>query len=87
MIDRSQIAVAAARKDYKPDFALTGGYDDMGAMPPMYEFRFDVKVPLQRARPAANRRSRLDEGACVRTVRITRPASGAMPGRQLPFQH
>jgi outer membrane protein TolC len=53
MIDRSQIAVEAARKDYKPDFALTGGYYYMGAMQPMYEFRFDVKVPLQRARRAA----------------------------------
>ena len=53
MIDRSQIAVEAARKEYKPDFALTGGYYFMGAMPPMYEFRFDVKVPLQRARRAA----------------------------------
>jgi cobalt-zinc-cadmium efflux system outer membrane protein len=53
MIDRSQIAVEAARKDYKPDFALTGGYSYMGAMPPMYEFRFDLKVPLQRARRAA----------------------------------
>jgi outer membrane protein, heavy metal efflux system len=53
LIDRSQIAVEAARKDYKPDFALTGGYYYMGAMPPMYEFRFDIKVPLQRARRAA----------------------------------
>ncbi len=53
MIDRSQIAVEAARKEYKPDFALTGGYYYMGAMPSMYEFRFDVKVPLQRARRAA----------------------------------
>ena len=53
MIDRSQVAVEAARKDYKPDFAVTGGYYYMGAMPAMYEFRFDVKVPLQRARRAA----------------------------------
>ena len=53
MIERSQLAVDAARKDYKPDFALTGGYYYMGAMPPMYEFRIDVKVPLQRARRAA----------------------------------
>lgn len=53
MVDRSQLAVDAARKDYKPDFALTGGYYYMGAMPPMYEFRIDVKVPLQRARRAA----------------------------------
>lgn len=53
MIDRSQLAVAAARKEYKPDFAVTGGYYNQGTMPPMYEFRFDVKVPLQRARRAA----------------------------------
>ena len=53
MIDRSQLAVESARKEYKPDFGVTGGYYYMGAMPPMYEFRFDVKVPLQRARRAA----------------------------------
>ena len=53
MIDRSQIAVAAARREYKPDFAVTGGYYYMGVMPSMYEVRFDVKVPLQRARRAA----------------------------------
>ncbi len=53
MIDRSQVAVDAARREYKPDFAVTGGYYYMGAMPPMYELRFDVKVPLQRARRAA----------------------------------
>jgi outer membrane protein TolC len=53
MIDRSQLAVEAARKDYKPDFTVSGGYYNMGAMPPMYELRFDVTIPLQRARRAA----------------------------------
>ncbi len=53
MVGRSQLAVDAARKEYKPDFAVTGGYYYMGAMPSMYEFRLDVKVPLQRARRAA----------------------------------
>jgi outer membrane protein, heavy metal efflux system len=53
MIERSQLAVDAARKDYKPDFGITGGYYYMGAMPAMYEVRFDVKVPLQRAKRAA----------------------------------
>lgn len=53
MIDRSQLAVDAARKDYKPDFTVSGGYYNMGSMPPMYEFRFDVQIPLQRARRAA----------------------------------
>jgi outer membrane protein TolC len=53
MIDRSQLAVDAARKEYKPDFAMSGGYAYMGAMPSMYEFRVDVKVPLRRDRRAA----------------------------------
>jgi outer membrane protein TolC len=53
LVDRSQLAVDAARKDYKPDFTVSGGYYNMGAMPPMYEFRVDVQIPLQRARRAA----------------------------------
>jgi outer membrane protein TolC len=50
MIDRAQLAVDAARKESKPDFAISGGYYYAGVMPPMYEFRFDVKVPLHRDR-------------------------------------
>jgi outer membrane protein, heavy metal efflux system len=53
MIGRSELAVDAARKEFKPDFGVTGGYYYMGAMPPMYEFRFDMTIPLQRARRAA----------------------------------
>ncbi len=53
LVERSQLGVDAARREYKPDFALTGGYFYMGAMSPMYEFRIDVKVPLQRSRRAA----------------------------------
>jgi outer membrane protein TolC len=53
MIDRSQLAVEAARKEYKPDFGIAGGYYYMGAMAPMYEFRFDVNIPLRRERRAA----------------------------------
>jgi outer membrane protein, heavy metal efflux system len=53
MIDRSQLAIDAARKEYKPDFVMSGGYAYTGAMPSMYEFRVDVKVPLRRDRRAA----------------------------------
>jgi cobalt-zinc-cadmium efflux system outer membrane protein len=53
MIERSQLGVDRARSDYKPDFAVTGGYYYMGTMPAMYEFRIDVKIPLERARRAA----------------------------------
>ncbi len=52
-VDRAQVAIDAAKKDYKPDFAVEGGYFTMGSMPPMWEFRFDVAVPMQRARRAA----------------------------------
>lgn len=53
MIDRARLALDAARKEYKPDFGVTGGYYYMGSMPPMYELRFDVTLPLRRARRAA----------------------------------
>jgi cobalt-zinc-cadmium efflux system outer membrane protein len=64
LIDRSQLAVDVARKEYKPEFAVTGGYAYMGAMPAMYEFRVDVKIPLQRARrnaAVAEQRSSAEE--------------------------
>lgn len=53
MIERSLLAVDSARRDYRPDFAISGGYYNQGSMPPMYELRFDVTIPLQRARRAA----------------------------------
>jgi outer membrane protein TolC len=46
MIERSELAVNRARKDYYPDVTLNAGYANMGGMPPMYEFRADFKVPL-----------------------------------------
>jgi outer membrane protein TolC len=53
MIARAEIGVESARRDYKPDFGVSGGYYNMGSMPAMYEFRFDVTIPLQRAKRAA----------------------------------
>ena len=53
LIDRADDGVQAARLEYRPDFMVSGGYSFMGAMPSMYEFRFDVRVPLQRAKRAA----------------------------------
>lgn len=46
MIQRSELAVNQARKEYYPDVTLNGGYYSMGSMPPMYMFRADFKVPL-----------------------------------------
>jgi outer membrane protein TolC len=46
MVQRSELAGNLARKDYYPDYTLSGGYFNQGSMPPMYEFRVDVKVPV-----------------------------------------
>lgn len=53
LIDRAALAVESARKEYKPDFGLSGGYYWMGEMPPMFEVRFDVTLPLRRERRSA----------------------------------
>jgi outer membrane protein TolC len=53
MVERGRLAIDLARLDYKPDFNVSGGYAFMGGMPPMYEVRLDVTIPLQRGRRAA----------------------------------
>jgi outer membrane protein, heavy metal efflux system len=45
IIARNQVALNLARKDFYPDYAVTGGYYNMGAMPDMYMFRVDFKLP------------------------------------------
>lgn len=46
MIQRAEVALNLARKEYYPDFTLNGGYYNMGRMPDMYMFRADFKIPL-----------------------------------------
>ena len=46
MIERSELAVNLAKKEYDPAFTLNAGYYSMGSMGSMYELRADVKVPL-----------------------------------------
>ena len=46
MVERGELAVNLARKDFLPDYALSGGYFNMGSMPDMYQFRLDLKLPL-----------------------------------------
>lgn len=46
MIERSELAVNAARKDYYPDVTLSGGYFNQGSMPPMFQFQASFQVPL-----------------------------------------
>ena len=46
MIERAELAVNMARKEYYPDFTLNAGYYNMGGMPDMFMFRADFKIPL-----------------------------------------
>ena len=46
MIERAEVAVNMARKDYYPDVTINGGYYNMGRMPDMFMLRADFKIPL-----------------------------------------
>jgi outer membrane protein TolC len=46
MIQRAELAVNMARKEYYPDYTLSAGYANMGGMPDMFQFQVDFKVPL-----------------------------------------
>ena len=46
MIQRAEVAVNMARKDYYPDLTINGGYYNMGRMPDMFMLRADFKIPL-----------------------------------------
>jgi outer membrane protein TolC len=46
MIERSELAVNSARKEYYPDVTLSGGYFNQGSMSPMYQFQAGFKVPI-----------------------------------------
>jgi outer membrane protein TolC len=46
MVQRSELAVNSARKEYYPDMTLSGGYFNQGSMSPMYQFQAGFKVPM-----------------------------------------
>ena len=45
MTQRSELAADLARRDFYPDYTLSGGYFNQGSMPPMWQFRVDFKLP------------------------------------------
>ncbi len=53
MIATADAGIDVAKREFKPDFAVSGGYGFAGSMPDMYEFRFDVVVPLRKAKRQA----------------------------------
>ena len=57
MIERGELAVNLARKDFHPDYTIAAGYFNQGGMPPMYQVRVDIPLRIhqeQRQRPALN---------------------------------
>jgi outer membrane protein TolC len=44
--ERAETALNLARRDYYPDYAITGGYYNMAGLPPYYSFRADIRIPL-----------------------------------------
>jgi outer membrane protein TolC len=51
-VESRELGANLARRDYYPDYTLSGGYFNQGSMPPMWQFRLDVKLPA-RSRHAA----------------------------------
>ena len=45
VVQRTELAVNLARKEYYPDYTLSAGYYNMGSMPAMYMARVDFKLP------------------------------------------
>lgn len=46
MAERAESALNLARKDYYPDYAISGGYYNVGGLPPFYSFRADIRIPV-----------------------------------------
>jgi outer membrane protein, heavy metal efflux system len=53
MAEARQLGVSLARKNFRPDFAVSAGYFNMGSMPDMYQFRLDIKLPTWRSKNQA----------------------------------
>ena len=51
-IDRARVAVDLARKEYRPDFNVQGGYMNRGGLDPMWQAGVSLNLPLRRGRRA-----------------------------------
>jgi outer membrane protein TolC len=49
-VERARLAVDLARKDFKPDFAVQGGYMNRGGLDPMWQAGVSVALPIHRQR-------------------------------------
>jgi cobalt-zinc-cadmium efflux system outer membrane protein len=49
-LDRARLAVLLAKKEYRPDFSVQGGYMNRGGLDPMWQAGVSVNLPLNRKR-------------------------------------
>jgi outer membrane protein, heavy metal efflux system len=49
-VERARLAVDLARKDFKPDFSVQGGYMNRGGLDPMWQAGVSVTLPIRRQR-------------------------------------
>jgi outer membrane protein TolC len=65
MVERTELALHLAQKEYYPDYTLSAGYFNMGRMADMYQVRVDFKLPAyfwRKQRPGvAEQAARLGE--------------------------
>lgn len=52
-LDRARLAVLLAKKEYRPDFGVQGGYMNRGGLDPMWQAGVSVNLPLNRTRRAS----------------------------------
>jgi len=45
VVQGSELAASLARKDYAPDYTLSGGYFNQGGLPPLWKAQVDFKLP------------------------------------------
>jgi cobalt-zinc-cadmium efflux system outer membrane protein len=49
-VERARLTVDLARKDFKPDFSVQGGYMNRGGLDPMWQAGVSVTLPIRRQR-------------------------------------
>src|SRR3990170_5039955 len=52
-VERAALAVALARKEFKPDFSVQAGYMNRGGLDPMWQAGIGISIPLYRRRLSA----------------------------------
>jgi outer membrane protein TolC len=52
-VERAELAIKLARKEFKPDFSVQSGYMNRGGLDPMWQAGIGISIPLYRKRLSA----------------------------------